>query len=335
MKKNALMQPGRNIPWLFLFTLMIVAYSCTKEAPMTIESSGTWQKFTTADGLSSNNIRSLYEDKSGNIWVGTYDASVCMFDGNQWNKFNVGAKFDTSFVMSIIEDVRGDMWFGTTSGLLNVSNGSVTEMTDQGYSIYSKTFMNDQAGNLYIPEYPYGYYLLTANNSISYHSLPNSTINYNHINCIIQDGDGNIWFATSYGAIKQTPGGAQTIYNSSNGITADWVNTIMQDSRGDIWLGCWGESTVTRLHDGQFEKLNLNSGFPQEVVTGICEDRFHNIWFAAVAAGQVNYDGVIMRRMLENKQILNYSCWATLADKKGNIWFGTSGGLFRFTPQKH
>jgi len=45
--------------------------------------------YTTKDGLSIDNIWTVYADKQGKIWVGTEGDGVYKFDGEKFNKFKL------------------------------------------------------------------------------------------------------------------------------------------------------------------------------------------------------------------------------------------------------
>lgn len=79
------------------------------------------------DSLSDNSVLSLYQDKSGIIWVGTYNAGVDYFDpkslrlGTHNNSLNSINCMDTSDIRSAQIDNRNKVLFGTLSGLLRVN----------------------------------------------------------------------------------------------------------------------------------------------------------------------------------------------------------------------
>ena len=75
-------------------------------------------------GLSSNYIRSLALDMSGNLWVGTltslnvYDEKTDRFVVYDSNPMKEGSLSQTS-VRSLYKDTQGGMWIGTYFGGLN------------------------------------------------------------------------------------------------------------------------------------------------------------------------------------------------------------------------
>ena len=44
--------------------------------------------FTSNDGLSSNTVNCMLEDKAGNIWFGSVVAGACRYDGKTFTNFS-------------------------------------------------------------------------------------------------------------------------------------------------------------------------------------------------------------------------------------------------------
>ncbi|GAA4365771.1 hypothetical protein GCM10023185_36360 [Hymenobacter saemangeumensis] len=48
----------------------------------------SFRQFLVTDGLTSNNIYSILEDKEGKIWIGTH-AGLCIYDGKTFTEFKI------------------------------------------------------------------------------------------------------------------------------------------------------------------------------------------------------------------------------------------------------
>jgi len=74
--------------------------------------------FTTADGLSSNNVRTITEDNLGNVYVGTARGiDRIASDSRSIKHYSVGDGLASDFVLDSHCDSRGSLWFATTNGL--------------------------------------------------------------------------------------------------------------------------------------------------------------------------------------------------------------------------
>jgi ligand-binding sensor domain-containing protein len=48
----------------------------------------SFTRFTTRDGLIDNSIWSILEDKTGNIWVGTRETGLSLYDGKTFSTYS-------------------------------------------------------------------------------------------------------------------------------------------------------------------------------------------------------------------------------------------------------
>lgn len=75
-------------------------------------------RFTTQEGLFSNNARALTEDLAGNIYVGTVRGLDRLTpETGQVRHFGLGDGLAGDFVTTAYRDRRGILWFGTFNGL--------------------------------------------------------------------------------------------------------------------------------------------------------------------------------------------------------------------------
>ena len=74
--------------------------------------------YTTADGLSSNNVRAITEDEAGRIYLGTVRGLDRLSpDTGRVKHFTTADGLSDDFVTAAFRDRDGVLWFGTQSGL--------------------------------------------------------------------------------------------------------------------------------------------------------------------------------------------------------------------------
>ncbi|MFH1005744.1 MAG: two-component regulator propeller domain-containing protein [Bacteroidota bacterium] len=79
-------------------------------------------RYSTEDGLSSNNIFSVYEDKNQRVWIGTSDAGLNRLDYKTGNvkiyQYKKGQNsISNNTVNCIYDNGNGALWIGTSNGL--------------------------------------------------------------------------------------------------------------------------------------------------------------------------------------------------------------------------
>jgi ligand-binding sensor domain-containing protein len=120
------------------------------------------------NSISSNFIRIVYQDRSGNLWIGTYGGGLTKFDPQNeiFTHFRADNTIPNSlsndYVFTIHEDKNGILWLGTWGGGLNrfdPATGFFKNFTDMhglpNNAIYG--ILEDDSGNLW----------LSTNNGIS------------------------------------------------------------------------------------------------------------------------------------------------------------------------
>lgn len=77
------------------------------------------------NSISGNAIRSIYEDKSDNLWIGTHEGGLNKYDPENdsfisyKNEPDNPQSLSNNCILSIYEDSRDDFWIGTLGGGLN------------------------------------------------------------------------------------------------------------------------------------------------------------------------------------------------------------------------
>ena len=78
-----------------------------------------------------HDVRTMYEDLQGKIWIGGYNNGVCVIDGNDLSlEPRMIGQLDSSSVRGFLMDRKGRMWIGTLPhGLTIIDNGTMRRFT--------------------------------------------------------------------------------------------------------------------------------------------------------------------------------------------------------------
>lgn len=157
---------------------------------------------------------------------------------------------------------------------------------------------------------------------------------------ILEDYDGNLWFATHfYGLMKMSPSGKFTNYSVKNSsLPGDNINNIFLDSHGKMWVGTEGKGLVIfNTITGKTEKIfSEMTGLPSDIIYSAREDGAGNIW-ATTGGGLVRIAGdtheIQNFKYLENLLKIHYAHnSSTCTPDNGTLYFGGSGGFVSFDP---
>ncbi|GAA0821553.1 EAL domain-containing protein [Colwellia asteriadis] len=169
-------------------------------------------------------IKTIYQDKQGNYWLGSYGHGIHLVNNNFYyvgslqgdNKYKLSIDATALFDLKEIDD---SIWLATDNGLFVI---------DHHYKLSSHIFARDNN------EY--------SNTDALNKNLP--TLLSNHIRAIEQYDDNNIWLATNDGLniINLLNGTISSHTKSaySTSLSDNWLMDIFKDANGTMWLGSYG-----------------------------------------------------------------------------------------------
>ena len=91
---------------------------------------GHWRTYSVMDGLPDVIVRSVIQDRQGNLWFGTI-GGLNRYDGKTWTTFGTADALNHNWVYSIIQDRAGDFWFAHWGGGVSRYDGRVFQSLTQ------------------------------------------------------------------------------------------------------------------------------------------------------------------------------------------------------------
>lgn len=286
----------------------------------------------------------VFEDSKGNIWLGTLEKGVAKYDGKTLQYFTTTDGLPSNRIGSIIEDNAGDLWFGTGSGLSHYDGKTFTNFTTENGLCDNRisNLLIDSRGGFWIGTW--GGVCKFDGNKFSDFTIPIPTIKTqlnedtkNWVTQIMEDSKGNIWFGRDgYGACKYD-GKLFTHFVKEDGLYSNNVQEIVEDKNGNIWFGSrvaekdnpdsnkrFGKGGVTKYDGVNFVHFPKIKGLNENDVYEIYKDNSDTLWIGTLSNGVYKYNGKEFKNYSVPKSIMSI-----MKDRKGTIWLGCVGGLFR------
>jgi hypothetical protein len=152
---------------------------------------------------------------------------------------------------------------------------------------------------------------------------------------VLEDRKGNLWFGTRDSGVYLLPSGQTTFqhFATKDGLASNLALHIYEDKAGNIWVG------ASRYDGKSFRNFTTKDGFPSNSIRLLLEDKIGRLWFGAQGENMFVYDARLNDEVgqgktftvLKNKDGKAFNnVWSIIEDKKGNIWFGDVGGLWRY-----
>jgi streptogramin lyase len=203
----------------------------------------------------------MMQDKTGKIWVGTWEDGVYCYDGKSFTHFlhldSVINKnrIRLNAVNSIIEDNSGNIWFATWfEGLCRYDGIEITSFKPNNEVWYS-FLLKDKDGKLWVGRRTKG--LMVYDGKSFTNIEQGGTLDSCSVSPLLQDKSGNIWF----GSIHR--------------------NMSLRETLGGLWK-----------YDGKtFKNFTEKDGLGNNNIWSAVEDNAGNIWFGAMHTSLYRYDG--------------------------------------------
>ena len=295
--------------------------------------------------LSSNEIRVIYEDRLGTIWVGCGEPfpPLNINPGGGLNRFDKATGKFTRYlhdpanpnsiannkVRAILEDSKGNFWIGTA--------GDGLQTLDRKTGVFT-----------------HYYYDSTHPQNLSRGPLDRAA-GFDHITFIHEDGKGKIWIGTFLEGINEYDPQTKKIthhgiflFDNNRFTLADTASGFADNEAWSAFSSREGALWITTL-SGNFYKINTANKviLPFTVVpnannvgggNNFYKDENGNLWIACL--GLIRKDAKTGKEKTYRhddhnpNSVSDNSVAAITEDDHGIFWLGTGGGLDRFDPVK-
>ncbi len=273
-----------------------------------------------------NTITSIQEDKSDNLWIGTWGTGIIRFNKKtfQHKRFieNNGNEYvlriNKNNIKTLFIDSDGNIWIASMlDGLKKMIYDSVHDrIRFVRYSLLGgrykqvSSFAEDRDRNLYIGTFDGGFFRLSR-------EMKNRS-------------KGTILITPLWDAAKKT-GAPQSCK----------IMTMIADKNGNVWLGTYGALLKYDVKRNEISKIELAAGSGNDTpanVLSLLEDRTGIIWVGFTLGGGIykiesnKLKFNIINAKFPNKKSLNdETVWSLLLDNRNILWIGTEkGGLNKY-----
>src|SRR5262249_1758371 len=97
-----------------LFTFTVISFALLLSTAIQAEQLPI-KTYTIADGLAHGSVVSIYQDRKGFLWFGTYEG-LSRFDGYGFTNYARRDGLPHVFINHITEDRQGRLWVATNGG---------------------------------------------------------------------------------------------------------------------------------------------------------------------------------------------------------------------------
>ena len=310
---------------------------------------------------SGNTIIAMQADRQGDLWLGTEDDGLYLFDPLRRSFTRYGhsdkeaSSLGNNMIKCMLMDHKGQLWAGSINGGLNLLHqpaGNFYHYAHEpgnGSSLSQRTisalFENKQ-GNLWVGTHRGGINIYSPGieKFDLYRQEPTpGSLSYSDVKTFCEDKSGNIWVGTDGGGLDLFRRDQHSFKNYRNdpfndrSLGSNAVLDVMQDRQGRLWVSTWGgglnlfdasRGSFTRYVNDPRDPHSISSNFVQKTI----EDYAGNLWVATYYGGLDLFDPAhgTFRRVIDDPSgttsLSGKDIVSLLEDKEGRIWIGTDDG---------
>ena len=169
-----------------------------------------WSYIRRRNGLPTNVVSSMYEDREGNIWVATNGGGLARWQGyGEWEAWTEAEGLVSEMVWSILEESSSRYWIGTVRGF------SILERTGNEWKIRQPrgpahpyrilVLVRDHQGRIWVASAKAGFERADERQGGLRRIGESTPIRAESVSSAVIDSENRLWAATKKGLYRSTP----------------------------------------------------------------------------------------------------------------------------------
>ena len=327
---TSLMEDDRGQIWLSYFGGNGLSVLDTKN--------GTIKHLTTTEGLISNNVQKIVQDRGGCIWLAT-GRGINIIDEKAGTIKNIVNKNGDNnyFVSDVLLDSNDKMWFGVPGwglGVLDTRKETLQRIgTAQGLGTPDiSRLTEDGIGQIWIGTFSGDIKIINEKLHTIKRISSSTEFGNSSIRGLAFDKNGRAWIGTYGNGVKVYDPKSETIKNLSTreGLSNDNVFPLFTDQQGQIWIGTnGGEVNIYDTNGGNLHHLNGARGLSNNTsfFYGFTEDSLSGYWVDAGGIIDIIDEKNQTVKSISPDMSFNVDPNNLFTDSRGRVWAGGNNGV--------
>lgn len=283
------------------------------------------KNYSSHNGLESNMLYCLFEDKHENLWIGSDGHGVFKYNHGIIEIIDKTSGLEAGeVVMSIGQDLKGNVLLGTLDGKIYMyKNHEIHDYFQLcpscNYEINSIT--SDLDGQVWVSANEGGVYILKDQKIAKHFSAKD--LGTSKILTIYRDKTNSMWLA-GFGPVVKYENQKFSIQQPLKKIQNHRVISILEDDKSNIWFAT--DNGVFIYKDSTVEQKNTKDGISSVSITCLAQDLNGNMWIGGdKGISLIRYDTIINYSSKDG--ISTNNIYSMFFDEKGNLFLGTGKGI--------
>jgi len=243
---------------------------------------GRYSSYRTSGPGVGSDVITIREDRSGNLWVGTYGHGLHRFDPRtgQFKTYRHDPadphSLSNDFVSRLLVDHNGTLWAASKDALnrFDATSGRFTIYhLDPQKDLFYQELVEDREGALWLGTDSSGlrrFDPATGRFTVYQPDMNRpGTLSDNRVNSVHFDAAGTMWLGTQNGLNKFDPKtGTFTVFTRRDGLPGNAVGCILEGDHGDLWMSTNNGVARFNPQSRTVKSYSTNDGLPGSDLTG-------------------------------------------------------------------
>lgn len=313
------------------------------------------------DGISHRTISTIFEDKQGNIWLGTHNGGANVFNPKgeavityQYKPLNPKSLSYKS-VYGICEDHNGILWVGTDGGGVDILNPFTSGITNLSRDPESSNSLSDNAILTVAEDSDNNMWLGTYNGGLN--KFNKKTHKFSHFSHLAGDqnilavndvrvvkenkNNGHIWIGTNGGGLYEYNPKSSILRRITNANVLEMdIRAISFDKQGNIWLGTYNFGLNKYHPEIDYLQQDFSSWYPDNIqntptILSIDQTEAY-LWLGTRFSGLVQFDKQeeTFKIFSASHGLANSTVRAIVVENEQKIWVSTNVGISLFNVEE-
>ncbi len=286
-----------------------------------------------AKGLHHNFVNDIMFDQEGNLWMANYKGGISRLrDGKFINYSGIGG-LHGKVVNAICE-------LDTNKYLVAFDNGRMSVIDNGNINLFStktrlegkriRHLLKDSKNNLWISTYS-GLLKVSPDRKEIWYRNKNGLLPIAQIRLTYEDLKGRLWVGTkNQGLIRINQDNSLTVFNTSNGLSANLIMSVEELKSGEILVGTSeGNGGLNVISGDSVEAVySTKEGLISDVVFNTYTDSSGITWIAS-DGGLCRFKDGNIKCFTKEDGLADDSPFDILEDRFGGLWLPCSKGLMK------
>jgi signal transduction histidine kinase/ligand-binding sensor domain-containing protein len=294
-----------------------------------IKPDGTAHHLTEKDGLPSLFITCWFQDREGDVWIGTAGGGIARIRESIFHVFGEAEGLPGKVVRSVCMDATEKIWAGTLAGgLACLQDGRFVKVllpSIDSSPLESITVAPGVDDGLWIGSLNHGLMQFQSGKIVPV-ATPGAM--GNSIRVLFTDRHGQLWAGSLVNLFRFAHGQVKQFGQADGFVDEHAIESLAEDAAGALWIGT-GPGELWKFDNNRFTRFRPPAKWPSVRFSALLPDTNGVVWIGTLGGGLLRFRDGKFAQLTTQDGLPDNNISQLLDDGKGYLWGGTYAGIFR------